>query len=105
MIHTLAQNEWSQALVLTLVGVGVVAVALLLLMLAVLGLRGLLPGDAASPMPTPPPKTAAPSEGQLIAVLAAAAATALGREPDDVRVVGCAPVDPSSASPTDRTAR
>ncbi|MEM1213274.1 MAG: OadG family protein [Planctomycetota bacterium] len=96
---TLAQNNLTEALVLTGVGMGVVFAALLLLMVMIMGLHRAL-GDRARPTPAvtrtpakPQPKTGTPQadasdmSDELIAVLTAAAAAVLGRPASAVRVL------------------
>jgi len=100
MILTLAQSEFSQSLVLTIVGMGVVFVALLILMVMVMALHMLLREHIAPAKPTPvkpqpteniPEPAATPTtptrDDELIVVLAAAAAAALGTSADRVRVL------------------
>ncbi|MEM1208710.1 MAG: OadG family transporter subunit [Planctomycetota bacterium] len=98
MTLTIAQSELGLGLVLTLVGMGVVFASLVVLMVMVHGIGKALeertrPAPAASPPATPPAKAArepaapAAADNELIAVLAAAAAAALGTSPANVRVI------------------
>ncbi|MEM6332840.1 MAG: OadG family protein [Planctomycetota bacterium] len=101
MTPTLAQSEMTQGFMLTLVGMGVVFLALITLMLLIGGLIWLSGRMDRKPKPKPAPAAASPAAAtpaapatpsdepgeELIAVLAAAAAAALGRPVGTVRLV------------------